>query len=114
MVSHPPSAGARQLTVIDADLHSGKGHDFHYHPRQEEILYVVSGTIEQWLDRERRTLGPGDSIFIPPGVVHASFSTGPDEARVLAIFGPSIGDGGLEMVDVSGEEPWNRLRSGTT
>ena len=44
-----------------------KGHNFHYHSNQEEVLYVVSGTVEQWLERERRTLGPGDSIFIRLG-----------------------------------------------
>ena len=111
MLSHPPSTGAKQLTIIDGNIFSDKGHNFHYHPNQEEILYVVSGTIEQWLEGERRTLGPGDSIFIPPGVVHASFAVGAEGARVLAIFGPSVGDAGLEMVDVSGEVPWNGLRA---
>ena len=114
MLSHPPSTGAKQLTIIDGDISPGKGHNFHYHPNQEEVLYVVSGSIEQWLERERRTLGPGDSIFIPPGVVHASFAIGADQVRVLAIFGPSVGDAGLEMVDVSGEAPWDGLRANAT
>ena len=61
MLSHPPSTGAKQLTIINGDISPGKGHNFHYHPNQEEVLYVVSGSIEQWLERERRTLGPGSA-----------------------------------------------------
>src|SRR3954447_14802274 len=114
MLSHPPSTGAKQLAIIHGNIFPGQGHNFHYHPHQEEILYVISGTIEQWLERERRTLGPGDSIFIPPGVAHASFNIGADDVSVLAIFGPSVGDAGLEMVDVSGEAPWNGLRANAT
>jgi hypothetical protein len=36
---------------------------------------------------------------------------GPGEARVLPILGPSVGGMGIEIVDGSGEAPWNRLRA---
>jgi len=66
-MSNPPNTGAKQLTVIDVNLAPGKGHDFHKHPDQEEVIYVVAGEVEQWVDRESRKLGPGDSAFIPAG-----------------------------------------------
>lgn len=106
----PSRTGAKQLTILDARLYSGKGHDFHKHANQEEVILVVSGQIEQWIDRERRVLGPGDSVFIPPNTVHASFNIGDAEANIIAIFGPSVGENGLEMIDMSGEAPWNELR----
>jgi quercetin dioxygenase-like cupin family protein len=59
----------------------------------------------------KRILGPGDSAFIPADTVHASFNIDENETKVLAILGPSVSDSGYEMVDVSGEAPWNRLRS---
>ena len=113
MLSHPSSTGAKQLTIIDGDIFPGKGHNFHYHPNQEEVVYVVSGSVEQWLERERRTLGPGDSIFIRLGLCM------PRSPSVLIRqeywdLGPSVGDAGLEMVDVSGEAPWNALKANTT
>ena len=37
-LSNPPSTGACELTVIDVTLAPGKGHDFHKHPEQEEVL----------------------------------------------------------------------------
>ena len=110
-LSHPPSTGAEKLTVIDVTLAPGKGHDFHKHPDQEEVLVVVAGTVEQWVDQEKRLLGPGDSAFIPADMVHASFNAGSDTAKIIAILGPCVGDGGYELVDVAGEAPWNTLRS---
>ena len=109
-LSHPPSTGAEQLTVIDVRFGPGKGHAFHHHPDQEEVIYVVAGEVEQWVDQEKRTLGPGDSAFMPAGMVHASFNTGSEDVHIIAILGPSVGEGGYEAVDVSGEAPWNTLR----
>ncbi len=109
-LSNPPATGAAQLTVIDVTLQPGKGHNFHKHPDQEEVILVVAGQVEQWLDQEKRLLGPGDSLFIPAGVVHASFNAGSGEARMAAILGPCVGDVGYEMVEVADEAPWNTLR----
>ena len=109
-MSHPPSTGARQLTVIDVALTPGKGHNFHKHPDQEEVIYVIAGKVEQWVDRERRFLGPGDAAFIPAGTVHASFNAGAADAKLVAILGPCVGEGGYELVDVAGEAPWNTMR----
>jgi quercetin dioxygenase-like cupin family protein len=109
-LSHPPSTGAGQLTVIDVTLAPGKGHDFHRHPDQEEVLLIIAGRVEQWVDREKRILGPGDSAFVPKGVVHASFNVGDTEACIAAILGPCVGEIGYELVDVAAEAPWNTLR----
>ena len=109
-LSSPPATGAKDLTVIDVTLNPGKGHDFHKHPDQEEVIVVVSGSVEQWVDREKRILGPGDSVFIPADMVHASFNVGDGDANVVAILGPCVGDGGYELVDVASEAPWNGLR----
>ena len=112
-ISRPPATGARQLTVLDVSLEPGHGHDFHTHPAQEEVIVVQSGEIEQWLEDERTTLGPGEAVFIGAGTVHASFNTGEETARLTVALGPCVGDGGYELVDVSGEDPWSSLRAGT-
>lgn len=110
-LSHPPATGARQLTVIDVGLAPGKGHDFHKHPDQEEVILVVAGQVEQWIDRDKRILGPGDSAFIPADVVHASFNVGDHPAKIVAILGPCVGPVGYELVDVAHAAPWKTLRT---
>lgn len=109
-ISHPPATGAHQLTVIEVILAPGKGHDFHYHPDQEEVIYVVEGQIEQWLETERMVLRAGDSVFIPAALVHASFNTGDTPTKFLVTLGPCVGESGYDIVEVAGEAPWNSLR----
>jgi quercetin dioxygenase-like cupin family protein len=109
-VSRPRSTGARQLTVMEVTLEPGFGHAFHKHPDQEEVIYVRAGRIEQWLERDRRELGAGDAVFIASDTVHASFTLGDETAQLLVALGPCVGEGGYELVDVSGQEPWSGLR----
>ena len=110
-ISRPSTTGSRQITEALVTLAPGFGHDFHRHPLQEEMLYVLSGTIEQWIERERRILSPGDAVFVSRGVVHASFNTGTEDAKFLVVLSPSAGEGGYESEEVAGQPPWKGLRS---
>ena len=107
----PASTGARQLVVIEVTLAPGKGHAFHKHPQQEEVIYVIEGQVEQWLEQEKRVLGSGDVVFIPADAVHASFNTSNHNAKLLAILGPAMaGPTGYEVIEVASQPPWNTLR----
>jgi quercetin dioxygenase-like cupin family protein len=109
-ISRPELTGAKQLTVIDVSLEPGFGHDFHKHPEQEEVIVVQSGRVEQWLEGEKQELGPGEAVYIDADVVHASFNVGDATARLTVTLGPCAGDGGYELVEVAGEEPWASMR----
>ena len=109
-ISRPSETQAQHITQILVVLEGGFGHNFHYHPRQEEIIYVLDGEIEQWLETEKRTLKKGDAAFIGPGVVHGSFNTTGKTAQLIAVLSPSVTDAGYEIVEVSNEAPWNALR----
>jgi len=109
-LSRPATTQAKNLTVIEVTLKPGFGHNFHKHPEQEEVIYVIEGQVEQWLDQDKRTLKPGDSVFIGADVVHASFNTGSQPAKLLAILGPCVGEGGYVSVEVGDQAPWNTLR----
>lgn len=108
--SSPTISDAKDLVVIEVTLNPKNGHNFHKHPNQEEVIYVIEGEIEQWVDKEMRILGPGDSVFINGGVIHASFNIRDRNAKLLAILGPSVGLEGYELVDVSQLDPWITLR----
>ena len=109
-LSSPPATGNRHLTVVDVSLKPGQGHDFHKHVDQEEVIIVISGTIEQWIEHEKRTIRAGDAAYIDAGVVHASFNVGSDNAKILAILGPCVSDSGYAIEEVASEEPWCSLR----
>ena len=109
-ICRPTNTGASDITVIEVTFKPGGGHNFHKHPDQEEVITVISGRIEQWLEDEMRILGPGDSIFIDADVVHASFNVSDDTAMAMVTLGPCVGEAGYELVDVSDQEPWKSLR----
>lgn len=109
-ISNPPNTGSKEITVMEVTLDTGQGHNFHKHPDQEEVIYVMAGEIEQWFEEESQMLKPGDSVFIPAGVIHASFNDGDASAKLMVVLGPCVGEVGYELVDVADQEPWNSLR----
>jgi quercetin dioxygenase-like cupin family protein len=106
----PANTGARQLVVMDVTLEPGEGHAFHRHDGQEEMIIVKEGMITQYLEQQSTTLAVGDSVYIDEGVVHASYNDGVHTAHLQVVIGPSLGDAGYGLVDVSGEEPWASVR----
>jgi quercetin dioxygenase-like cupin family protein len=106
-----PATGARQLVVMDVVLEPGTGHDFHRHPGQEEMIIVQSGEIIQFIEEGSRSLASGDSVFLEPDVIHASFNRGTQPARLQVVIGPSLGgETGYALIDVSNDDPWRSLR----
>jgi quercetin dioxygenase-like cupin family protein len=100
------------LCVLSVTIQPGQGHNFHRHPNQEEVIFLRSGNVEQWVGEECKQLGPGDLAHIPVGKVHATFvaADATEPARILVVLGPSFGLAGYEAVDASTEEPWVSLR----
>ncbi len=105
----PGVTAAQALQVCEATLPAGEGHNFHTHPELEEMIYVLAGEVEQWVEKEFRILKAGEVAHIPAGVVHATFNSSKADAVILAILSPGNSLGPF-MVDSSGEEPWKSLR----
>ena len=108
-LSRPGLTAAQQLLLVRVRMPPGQAHRFHRHPQMEEIIYVESGCAEQWVDRESRLLGPGETAHIPEDVVHGTWNGGDQTLVFLAILAPATCDGPM-LVDVSQDEPWASLR----
>ena len=65
-LSEPAVTAAERFSMGVVILEPGKGHTRHNHPGTEEILYFISGTGEQLVEDERRPVGPGMLVHIPP------------------------------------------------
>ena len=108
--SRPEDTGSKQLVVIEVTLAPGQGHNFHKHPNQDEIIYMMDGKCEQWIRDKKQIIKAGDVAFIPQDTVHGGFNDFEEEVKLLAILSPAVGDEGYELEDVSEEEPWKSLR----
>jgi quercetin dioxygenase-like cupin family protein len=63
----------------------------HSHSGNEEIVYVLEGRLDYRVGDETRTLGPGDRMHTPRGVVHAFSNPHDATARALVMLTPDIG-----------------------
>lgn len=106
----PGMVADTNLMFVRAHLQPGQAHKFHCHPQMEEILYMLSGTAEQWVEKEKRILRAGDSIYLPAGVVHGTYNIGDEVLDFLAILSPAK-SAGPPTVEVGDQEPWKSLRS---
>jgi quercetin dioxygenase-like cupin family protein len=109
-LSRPGLTDTKQLTLVRVTMRPGTGHQFHYHPAREEIIYIVDGVAEQWVDREKRMLKTGECAFIPENVVHAIHNVSDRPMTFLAILSPAEARGPF-LVDVYDREPWVSLRA---
>jgi quercetin dioxygenase-like cupin family protein len=62
----------------------------HYHRDWEETVYGVEGMVTLTVAGKRIELRPGDSIFIPRGVVHAFINETQAAAKMLAVLTPGV------------------------
>ncbi len=81
--------GAQSLA--EASLAAAQSTLRHYHARSEEIYLILEGGGELEVDGERREVGPGDAILIPPGSWHR-LEAGAAGARLLCCCVPPYSD----------------------
>lgn len=108
-LSEPALTNTKLLTLVRVTMRPGTGHRFHYHPEREEIIYILDGVAEQWVDRDVRRLEAGEIAFIPKKVVHAIFNSSKKPMSFLAILSPATAKGPF-LVDCYEDEPWRSLR----
>jgi mannose-6-phosphate isomerase-like protein (cupin superfamily) len=77
-------------SLAEASLPAGRSTARHYHAISEEIYFILDGMAELEIDRETRTVGPGDAALIPPGSWHTVTAT--TELRLLCCCAPPYSD----------------------
>ncbi len=63
----------------------------HSHSRNEEIVYVLEGTLRYTVGSDTRDLTPGQTMHTPRGTVHGFSNPFGTIARALIIMSPDIG-----------------------
>ncbi len=81
--------GGSQMTLFEQWCAPGCGAPAHRHA-VEEILTIMSGVAEVWLDTESSLVSGGQSVVIPAGIPHRFSNAGAQELRVQAILAAPI------------------------
>lgn len=87
LLAHRNSA-IRNQSLAEARLAPGQSTTPHYHPRTEEIYYILSGVGEMQIGDEVRMVGAGDAIAISPGQVHQLMNRGNETLKLLCCCAP--------------------------
>jgi quercetin dioxygenase-like cupin family protein len=82
---HDLSIEGREVLQARVDFAPGAYFPNHTHPG-EEIIYVLSGTIEYEVAGKLVTVKAGDVLFVPNGVAHAARNVGNTLASELATY----------------------------
>ena len=60
-----------------------------HNQEQEEVYFIVEGTGEMCLGKERTTVKGGQAVYIPSGVFHQLTNTGPLPMTMIYCYGPA-------------------------
>jgi len=106
---NPDITAGSDTCFVKVVMNEGDGHDFHRHPEMNEILYILEGRAEQWIEDEMQYLGPGDSVYISPNVIHATFNAAKSNLVFLAVLSPANG-WAAGTIDESDKAPYSTCR----
>jgi uncharacterized RmlC-like cupin family protein len=84
----PETAGSRSLWAGHVTTPAGAVSGAHHHGDAESAIYMLSGRARfRWgtLLEHEAIAGPGDFIYVPPGVVHAEENLSADEPVVFVV-----------------------------
>ena len=80
--------GADSMSFNVSTLHEGYDDPQVTYPDHDEIVYILSGTVEFTVDGKTQTLGNGKAMYIPRGQSYGyKVTEGPND--VVAVFTPA-------------------------
>ena len=93
------NSAIRNQSLAEATLPVGGATQAHYHPKAEEIYYILSGRGRMVIESESRDVKALDAIAIPPGARHRLTNTGEEPLVLLCCCAPAYEDADTVMVD---------------
>ena len=81
--------GAAQLCIFEQWCAPDRGAPTHLHA-VEEVLTVLEGQADIWVEDERMPVSPGQSVVVPAGYKHGFRNTGLSTLHVQAILAAPI------------------------
>lgn len=62
----------------------------HYHESWDETVYGLVGTTTWRIDRQKVTVGPGQTVFIKRGVIHGFHNSAQEPGTCLCVLCPGV------------------------
>ncbi|THF61066.1 cupin domain-containing protein [Pseudothauera nasutitermitis] len=82
------TVGASQVELYLVEIHPGGEGLEDRHPGCEHGFFILDGEGEAYVEGERFTLRPEDSLFIPPGARHSVRPAGAQSLKMIVFMAP--------------------------
>ncbi len=79
------------LAVLELVCPGGLEVGEHVHPNEDEVFYVVDGTIDVACGDDAWPARPGDTVFLPRSIAHRFTVTSTEPARLVVILAGEVG-----------------------
>ncbi len=79
----------KTYAAIEVHTPPGLGPELHLHPSQNELFFMLKGSIGVQCGSDRTVLGVGDTFMAPTNIAHAYVTLGSEPAHMLLIFDPA-------------------------
>jgi len=76
------------FTLLEGVFPQGAGAPLHVHNREDELIYVLEGTLAIQIKETHFTVGSGESAFLPRDIPHAFCNLEKQPVRALALITP--------------------------
>jgi mannose-6-phosphate isomerase-like protein (cupin superfamily) len=83
--------GVASIDMIRFDIRTRPQGVYHLHEHTDNVMLVLSGTLEMIVDGQRHILRENDMIFIPRGVAHSSGSGSDQPVQGIEVYAPARG-----------------------
>jgi mannose-6-phosphate isomerase-like protein (cupin superfamily) len=85
-----PAASLRgAYCILDQVLVPGQISPVHAHDLEDQVVWVLSGTMAVWVDGERAEVGPGGVALRPAGLPHAMWNATDEAVHFLELTSPA-------------------------
>ena len=82
----PKNNGSQHLVMVTEDIAPGDEFPTHQHLGQDEILYIVKGSVHVHLGNRERDLHAGGTVFIPAHTWVSAKNAGTETVSVVGVF----------------------------
>lgn len=87
------------FSVVEFVSQPGKGVGPHVHSEEDELVYLLEGTIEVTLADKTLTVEAGSCALLPKGIPHGYVNVGKKPSRLLAVLMPGALDNFFAELD---------------
>lgn len=99
-----------RFALVETVVRRAEDPPLHSHTHEDELVYVVQGEVDFYLDGKRLECAAGDCVFLPKGSEH-TYCIKSEEARLLVLLMPAGLEGYYQELDkpIDAEQSVERL-----